>query len=1450
MTAKEQIALALDEAGFVSTEDGFLDSLKSGFKKLMGGNKGVSGSGNGGENDMSIAEHDRKHHPHGFNPETDSCSWRENKIKNGGDPSLFKAPTGQFTHGGAGGGANARTESPRNDGSVGGDKNKTITLASGEQLTIVDGVLRVPSLGNIEIPVDQENVFGMATLLNQLEIAEQSPTMTDEQRATYEAVMEHLKENLKGGVEATPTSEGEGEKTTEGTSIKTSTSESTSTSTGAEGGELPQHVEKNDPRIGVPTPEMCDNWQMYDKNGDLVQYESQEAFDAAMVQHAKEIRGAVTQYDEMLAQMNESLKSIDDMLEKFAKDNGVEYQRQFGSFNSAILDAELEFTEAEGVDQLDSEQARDEWQKYKEAMQKKEYEKARKHRDKFNEIKDSVLEEQKKKALDEKFKIDDTREHGDGKPLDKNLLNKPLDITPDEESVMQAAEKVEDVLLNNQFAKGLLDAQELLDVRSGPTVSQFVFKVGEGHNFSKFGKNNVLSDPNIISAINGALGFNPNDKKNPRNAIVKLEGENVVVEVPNEQRKTVGLANLLENEGFKQAMESAKEKGKMICPIAISADNQNECFTWTLDDAANICFAGVTGAGKSVAFTSAIRALMTLYGPGEVGFMLADPKKVEFSEFEGAKHLEADVATDPIEIRSMVKSLKSENGRREQLLKDAGCKNIAEYNMKHPDKKLKHLILGIDELNTLVSELGNDFRDKDLATLMNVCRAQGIHVMWGTQTPSKEILGAQIVNNTGVRVGLRCESPEQSQQIIGKGHTECTGLMKNGDGYFYDGTKGTRLRMQAPFIPDAERARLTANGRGEAIPSHSEGVGEVNGMKVHVGSGGAEGTAAQRSSGGTSGNGESSGGGTSGGNGASSSAGTGGSMGESANGGAQKKETFAERKARKEKEAAVAKAKAEAEIQDKITRFASMKPEERIAEYDKEMNSEIAKAVSAEQERRGGGALSLADMALVAKPIQDKYAMLKQNEMANSESSSQKMTASEMAYKTAESEYAKNPTLDNRRKAIEAEKRAAMEKATTASELYQIEKKYNNVLKQIDADIAEENAARKQRLADYDAKKQKEAEKKLDTYQPMIEAYNAIKSEEGNTDEANMKYLDALKKHKLAILDGKNLSPEEDAEQRRAIREEYDKNAAPFKQNIVAKQAAAQKEKENKAKEEEAKRVQAEKNKAAQEKEAQRKAKEEEHAKSQAEKDKVAKAKADEAAKVKAESDKKAKRKEDARTAYEKEPTAANKQTIVEIDAEEAVERAKAKKYKTEAERAEAIKKVQEEEAEKVNVAKMDTETESLKNTMESMKALIEASKSKEGRESMSQQDKEAVGRVRRQFADNEEKKGKYQIEKMRKEGKHKDGSPYTEKDYVRDMRRLTRWSNWAHNTADGNAPFKRMFDPYTFDHAPTPKELMQEEIDIAEYGVVEDEEMLYGDNEMSAREIVLEQLKEAAVNE
>lgn len=1407
MTAREQIALALDEAGFASAEDGILDSIKSGFKKLIGGgSKGGSSQSSGGGDGDSISEHDRKYHKGGFDPSRDTCKWREDKIKEGGDPAIYNAATVQVPKGGV------ATGSSNGVSVVGGEGNgASITLANGEQLNIVDGILRIPDLGNIEVPVDPQNAVGMAELIDQLKIAANSLNMTDEQKATYEAVLEHLKANLKWETAEGGTQNGEGDG-------REPTQEGAETGNEAVKGESQQNGEKEDKSLIPPTEEMRDNLQMYDKDGNIVQFKTQEEYDAALVErNDRRIKAEVD------AQIKAIFDRIDAEYAQYEKKDGGEYQSQFDAVNGAIIDAELEFTEAEGVDILDSEQAKDEWMKYKEAMQNRQFDKARKHRDKFNEIKARVLEEQRQKELDDKFKLDDTREHGDGKPLDKSLLNKPLDITPDEESVMQSAEKVEEVMKNNQFAKGLLDAEELIDVRSGPTVSQFVFKVGDGHNFSKFGKGNVLSDPNIISAINGALGFNPNDKKNPRNAIVKLEGENVVVEVPNEQRKTVGLANMLDSESFKEAFEHARENGKMICPIAMSADNAKECFTWTLDDAANICFAGVTGAGKSVAFTSAIRAMMALYGPDEVGFLLADPKKVEFSEFDGAKHLETDVATEPSAIMSMVKSLKKENERREHLLKEAGCKNIAEYNLKNPDKKLKHLVLGIDELNTLVTTLGNDFRDKDLANLMNVCRAQGIHVMWGTQTPSKEILGAQIVNNTGVRVGLRCESPEQSQQIIGKGHTECTSLMKNGDGYFYDGTKGTRLRMQAPFIPNDERERLTANSRGETAAKivESEGKGGISGASAS----GAQASAS--TSGGTS---EGASEGSSGdGNG------EGGKTGEGKQQTAKKTETFAERKARKEREAAEAHAKEEAEIQDKITKFSSMTPEERVAEYDKEMNREIARAV-AEAQAHEGRTLSYGDIAVIAKPIQEHYAMLKQNEMTGTESESPKMSANEMAYQTADAEYRKNPTLENRRKAIEAEKNIALEKATTASESYQVEKKYNSILKQIDADMSEAAEADKQRKAEVDEKKQKEAEKKMATYQPMVEAYNATKSDEGNTDEANLKYLDALKKHKLALLDAKNLSPDEDAEQRRAIRAEYDKNSAPYKKNIEAKQAAVQKEKENKEREEEAKQKQAEA-------ETQRKAKEEERAKAQAEKDKAAKAKADEEAKHKEEAEKKEKRKTDARTAYEKEPSAANKQAIVEIDAEEALERAKAKKYKSESERADAIKRVQEENADRIGVAQRDAKTESLSKTFAEKKDLIDKVSSSKAISELSGKEKKELTNLRKEFAANERDKAKHDIEKMRKSGKHKDGSPYTDKDYARDIRRIDMWTSRATNYADQNAQYSNAFHPPTFDHAPTAKELLQEEVDGADYRIAEDNGFVFCEEEKTAKERMLEQL-------
>lgn len=1373
MTAKERIACALDEAGFASSEDGFLDSLKSGMKNLLGG----GGDKDGGDND--IAAHDKRHHPQGFNPETDTCSWRDKKIEQGGDPAIYKAPTGQYAKGGNGGAA------PKNEGGKTDGKNGTIMLKNGEQLSIVDGVLKVPpSLGNIELKVDAENVHSVASLIEQLELAKSNPEMTEEQKLAYESVMEHLKENFSAEENGT---EGNG---TEGNADKPET-------VNVDGEEIPKKVDPKDWAAQNLTETMLDNLMMYDKDGNLVQFETQEEFDAALRDRARELQGAVTEYDATMQRIATALKNIDDMVAAFANEHGVEYERQFEAFTSAVLDAELAFTQSEGIDELDSEQAKDEWKKYKECFEKKEYDKARKHKEKFEEIRDKVLNEQKEKALDEKFRIDENRDIGDGQRVADEILNKPLDIVPDPDSVLESGERISEVMMNDKFAKGLLDAQELIEVHAGPTVAKYVFSVGENHNFSKFGKGNVLSDTNVISAINGALGFNPSDPKNPRNAIVRLEGDKVVVEVPNQERKTVGLANLLQNEEFKRKFEARKAEGKATCPVSISASDGDVVFTWDMDEDPHIAFAGTTGAGKSVAFTSAIRSLMNLYGPDEIGFLLADPKMVEFSDFNGSKHLECPVATDSSEIKSMVKNLQLESAKRKKILAEAHCANIAEYNMKFPDKKMKRLVLGIDELSYLVTELGEDFRDKQLSQLMKECRSQGIHVMWGTQTPSKQVLGADIVNNTGARVGLKCKDGFQSQQILGPGHTEAMDVMKRGDGYFSSESANTCLRMQAPFSPKEEQDRITQVERGESVDIPEGGFG-----------GGASG-------GGGGGNG------------------SGEPKPEPAPAPAPKKETLAERKERMAKEAEEAKAKAVEAAQKSFADFAALKPEERMAEYDKEMNSEIGRAIAAAQAENGGNPLSRADMAMIAKPIQDKYAMLKQNELAQSGGETTKMTASEMAYQQALSELDANQTLENRRKAVEAEMKVAMEKTTSPTEKYQVEKKYGNVLKQIDADMAEEAQKKQEEEAQKKAAKDKESEKKMPTYNAMIEAYNATKTEEGNTDEANIKYLDALKAHQLAKLDAQNLPPEEDAEQRKAIRAEYDKNSAPYRKNIESKKAEAEKAKADKAKAEEAERVRAEKEKA-------QKAKEDEKAAKAAEKEKAQKAKAEAEEKTKAEAEKKAKRKNDARAAYEKEPTAANRQSIVEIDAEEAVERAKAKKYKTEAERAEAIRKVQEEEAEKVEVAKTETTAESLKKTLEGMKDLL----SKDPKE-MSEKERKELKSVRLQFADNEQKRGAFQIERMRREGKHKDGSPYTEKDYKRDMARLTRWSNWAHNTAQENTRFKRMFDPYTFDHALTAKEIMQEAMDEAEYGVVEDAEAWLKDDEPTAKERI-----EATLNE
>ncbi len=157
--------------------------------------------------------------------------------------------------------------------------------------------------------------------------------------------------------------------------------------------------------------------------------------------------------------------------------------------------------------------------------------------------------------------------------------------------------------------------------------------------------------------------------------IAPIPGKGVVgVEVPNRDRATVYLRDLLESEIFAHA-------GGLL-PLGLGKNIEGLPYCVDLQRMPHLLIAGTTGAGKSVGLNTMILSLLYRQTPAEVRMIMVDPKMTELSIYEDVPHLLLPVVTDPQKAARALQWAVDEMERRTQVLADTGSKDLKSYNGK------------------------------------------------------------------------------------------------------------------------------------------------------------------------------------------------------------------------------------------------------------------------------------------------------------------------------------------------------------------------------------------------------------------------------------------------------------------------------------------------------------------------------------------------------------------------------------------------------------------------------------------------------------------------------------------------------------------------------------------------------------------------------------------------
>ena len=401
------------------------------------------------------------------------------------------------------------------------------------------------------------------------------------------------------------------------------------------------------------------------------------------------------------------------------------------------------------------------------------------------------------------------------------------DIKPPSKETLDLNAKVLEGVLSDYSINGNIDS-----VRYGPVVTRYDLEPAPG-----------LRSQRVISLADDIARSMSVEAVR----VAMVPGQNVIgIELPNKDRETVILRNILEHDEFKSSAFSLPVcLGKNIAGFPIVVD---------LAKMPHLLVAGTTGSGKSVGINAMILSLLYKHTPETCRMIMIDPKMLELSVYDGIPHLLTPVVTDPKKAVVALKWAVREMETRYMAMSKLGVRNIDSYNERLIEARRKGEVLSkstqvgfdpetgqpifedqqisltplpfivvvIDEVADLMLVAGKDI-EAAVQRLAQMARAAGIHVVMATQRPSVDVITGTIKANFPTRISFQVTSKIDSRTILGEQGAEQ--LLGRGDMLYMAGG-GKLTRVHGPFVEDTEVEKVAKFLSNQSVPEYDETITE------------------------------------------------------------------------------------------------------------------------------------------------------------------------------------------------------------------------------------------------------------------------------------------------------------------------------------------------------------------------------------------------------------------------------------------------------------------------------------------------------------------------------------------------------------------------------------------------------------------------------------------------
>ena len=374
--------------------------------------------------------------------------------------------------------------------------------------------------------------------------------------------------------------------------------------------------------------------------------------------------------------------------------------------------------------------------------------------------------------------------NGEYKLPSLNILKtvKNVNSKENEQNAKDSIKKLEEVLRVFEISG------KIVQVNIGPTVTQYELDLKAG------------------TKVNKLLGIQ-------REIALAMAAKDVRIQAPIPGKNTIGIElpnKVNASVSFKEVLSCMPEVNeKTILAVGLGKDIMGKVKWCEINTTPHMLVAGSTGSGKSVCINCIIASILMRCKPDEVKLVMVDPKKVEFSMYNGIPHLLCPVVTDAKKASIALKNIVGEMERRYEILEHTKNKNIVSYNKfceTHTEyQKLPYIVVIIDELADLMLVAAKEVEDS-IMRITQMARAAGIHLIVATQRPSTDIITGVVKANIPSRISFAVSSQIDSRTILDMGGAEK--LLGKGDMLFLPMGESIPMRIQGAYVSEEEIQKL------------------------------------------------------------------------------------------------------------------------------------------------------------------------------------------------------------------------------------------------------------------------------------------------------------------------------------------------------------------------------------------------------------------------------------------------------------------------------------------------------------------------------------------------------------------------------------------------------------------------------------------------------------------